>query len=386
MKDHSERIEALSDERRALLTRLVTRAVESCASSTRAEETDARPPGHVLREEYDIVVMGGGLAGSTVAIQLHRACPDAAILVVNSNRYPAPEAAHKVGESSVEIGAHYYDSVLGFREHLEDRQLRKMGLRFFSPYADNRDLARRNELGPFENHLLPIPSYQIDSGRFENMLALSAAKEGIAFLDECQVSELTLGRGETAHLIELTRRGQSHRTRARWVIDASGRAALIRRKLGLTKPSEHNVNAAWMRVKIPIDVEKFSDDPEFRGRMLNGFRQYSTTHLMGRSYWVWIIRLASGSTSVGIVADPRLHPLDTFNQVDRFIDWLDRNEPLMGELIPNESVADPGLPRHQETGLHQRAGLLHGPLGAGRRRGALHRSPLLARFGLHRDG
>src|SRR5262245_16875025 len=119
MKDHSERIDALSDERRALLTRLVTRAVESRASYTRAEETDARPPEHVLREEYDIVVMGGGLAGLTVAIQLRLACPDAAILVVNSNTYPAPEAAHKVGESSVEIGAHYYDSVLGFKEHLE---------------------------------------------------------------------------------------------------------------------------------------------------------------------------------------------------------------------------------------------------------------------------
>ena len=67
--------------------------------------------------------------------------------------------------------------------------------------------------------------------------------------------------------------------------------------------------------------------------MLNGFRQYSTTHLMDRGYWVWIIRLASGSTSVGIVADPRLHPLDGFNQVDRFIDWLEEHEPLLGDLI-----------------------------------------------------
>jgi hypothetical protein len=88
-----------------------------------------------------------------------------------------------------------------------------------------------------------------------------------------------------------------------------------------------------MRVKMPIDLEKFSDQPSFRKRMLTGFRQYSTNHLMGRGYWVWLIRLASGSTSVGIVADPRLHPLAGFNQVEHFLDWLDTEEPQVGDLL-----------------------------------------------------
>lgn len=336
MKDLNKRIAALPEEKRTLLARLVAKETANRESVMTAEEATARPPEHTLREAYDIVVMGGGLAGLAMSIQLRRALPEASILVVNSNKYPAPEAAHKVGESSVEIGAHYYDTVLGFKTHLEDRQLRKMGLRFFSPYGDNRNLAKRVELGPFENHVLPIPSYQIDRGRFENMLAVQAGKEGVGFLDECRVSELTLGSGGEPHAIQLTRGDEVHNVKARWAIDASGRhTALIRRKLDLTIPSEHNVNAAWLRIKLPIDVEKFSDDPEFRGRMLNGFRQYSTTHLMDRGYWVWLIRLASGSTSVGIVADPRLHPLETYNQVDRFNDWLDKHEPLVGEIIRN---------------------------------------------------
>jgi len=235
----------------------------------------------------------------------------------------------------VEIGAHYYDTILGFKEHLEDRQLRKMGLRFFSPYGDNRDLAKRVELGPFENHILPIPSYQIDRGRFENAIAVQAGKEGVGFVDDCRVKEVNLGTDGAAHVVVLERGGEQHQVKARWVIDAAGRAAILRRKLGLTKPSEHNVNAAWLRIKLPIDLEKFSDDREFRGRMLTGFRQYSTNHLMDRGYWVWLIRLASGSTSVGIVADPRLHPLGTFNQEERFIGWLDRHEPLVGDLVRN---------------------------------------------------
>ncbi len=333
MTDFNKRISALPEEKRKLLARLVSKEAEMRSAAATAEEAAARPPEHSLQAEYDVVIMGGGLAGLTLSIQLRRALAGLSVLVVNSTRYPAPEAAHKVGESSVEIGAHYYDSVLGFKEHLEDRQLRKMGLRFFAPSNGNRDLARRIELGPFENHILPIPSYQIDRGRFENMLAVHAGREGVGFVDECRVSNVTLGEDGAQHVIQLTRGEQVQSVRARWAIDASGRAGLLRRKLGLTKPSEHNVNAAWLRIKLPIDIEKFSDDPPFRKRMLTGFRQYSTNHLMGRGYWVWLIRLASGSTSVGIVADPRLHPLANFNQVDRFLDWLDTNEPQVGDLL-----------------------------------------------------
>jgi flavin-dependent dehydrogenase len=333
MKDLNQRISALPEQRRAILARLVAKEAESRNSALKPQEANARPPEHTVGEEYDVVIMGGGLAGLTLSIQLNRAVPGLRILVVNSTKYPAPEAAHKVGESSVEIGAHYYDTIIGFKEHLEDRQLRKMGLRFFSPYGDNRDLAKRVELGPFDNHILPIPSYQIDRGRFENALAVQAGKEGVGFVDECRVKDLELGQDGTQHTVHLERRGAHLTVRARWVVDAAGRAAFLRRKLGVAQPSEHNVNAVWLRVKMPIDLEKFTDDAVFRGRMLTGFRQYSTNHLMGRGYWVWLIRLASGSTSVGIVADPRLHPLDTFNQEDRFIDWLDRNEPLVGDLL-----------------------------------------------------
>jgi hypothetical protein len=165
------------------------------------------------------------------------------------------------------------------------------------------------------------------------MLAVSAGKEGVGVVDGCRVSGLVLGENGSHHTLQVTKDEQVQTVTARWVIDASGRAGFLRRKLNLSKPSEHNVNAAWMRIKLPIDLEKFSDHVPFRKRMLTGFRQYSTNHMMGRGYWVWLIRLASGSTSVGIVADPRLHPLAGFNQVDRFLDWMDVQEPQVGDLL-----------------------------------------------------
>ena len=55
--------------------------------------------------QYDVVILGGGLAGGCLARQLHLEAPSLRTLVVEKRTHPVPEAAFKVGESSVEIGA-----------------------------------------------------------------------------------------------------------------------------------------------------------------------------------------------------------------------------------------------------------------------------------------
>ena len=49
-----------------------------------------------------------------------------------------------MGESSVEIGAHYFDTVLGLKEHLQGRQLKKFGFRFF--FSEGREDLDRAEI------------------------------------------------------------------------------------------------------------------------------------------------------------------------------------------------------------------------------------------------
>jgi len=62
-------------------------------------------------------------------------------------------------------------------------------------------------------------------------------------------------------------------------------------------------------------------------------RRMSTNHFMGRGYWIWFIPLPGDRTSVGIVADPALHPFDSFRDYGACLDWLGREQPLAGQAL-----------------------------------------------------
>ena len=132
---------------------------------------------HQLAGMYDVAILGGGLAGLTLGLQLKQARPETSIFIAERREGYAPEAAFKVGESTQEMSCNYFGEVLGFRDHLENEHIRKCGLRFWFPAGDNSDLAQRIERGPSADP--PVPSYQLDRGRFENFLGAKALEAGI---------------------------------------------------------------------------------------------------------------------------------------------------------------------------------------------------------------
>jgi flavin-dependent dehydrogenase len=279
---------------------------------------------------YDVLIMGGGLAGLSLALQLRRRFTDLRVLVLERRAHPVPIAAHKVGESTVEIGAHYFESVLGLRSHLQDKQLRKFGFRFFFSEG-RRDIDQVTELGA--SRVLPVTSYQIDRGIFENFLAEEAQRQGVVFVDDATVDRLQLGDAGALHRVSWRQAGEPRSAGARWLIDACGRAGMIKRQLGLAQANAHDVNAVWFRIKGRIVIDEWSDDPAWRARCEPRARWLSTNHLVGTGYWVWLIPLSSGSHSVGIVADPRQHPLEQINSFDKAMNWLSRYQPrLFDEL------------------------------------------------------
>lgn len=241
----------------------------------------------------DVLILGGGLAGNLLARQLRRTLPALSVGLVEARTDPP----RKVGESTVELGAHYLNRRLGLATHLYQEHLPKNGLRFFfDSAARDLPLAAQSEIGQsaFAFH----PSYQVDRGRLDQRLLELNAAAGVRLWAGWRARGVELGRPHTA---VLEREGHTERVTARWVVDASGRRRVLSRQLDLMTPTpEHAVSAAWCRVEGLAEVDAAGPEA-WRARCHHSSRGLATVHLCQDRAWVWIIPLREGLTSVGWV-------------------------------------------------------------------------------------
>ena len=297
----------------------------------------------------DVAIIGGGLAGLSLALQLRRRVPTLDVRVIDRGRRPAQERTSTVGESFAELGSHYLREVVGLADHLDADELPKFGLRFF--IGDAWDFEDRYELGVLDPVIcelrdgrllgLPLRTHQVDRARLENEMAARAVRAGVRLVEETFVERVELD--PAGHRLFLSG-ATNGPLEAAWVVSASGAIPGLpveRRSLG------HRLRAAWFRVEGHLDVGAWSSNPAYFEHTLPGLRRLSTNHLMGRGYWIWLIPLSSGVTSVGVVSDPELVPAlpDTFSGLSS---WIEAHDPRLAHELASARPVDPA-PHVRET-------------------------------------
>jgi len=292
-------------------------------------------------DTYDIVICGGGLAGMSLARQLRLNMPDISVLVLDRHSSPLPNAVFKVGESTVEAGAYYLVNTLQLPKYFEEHHYIKLGLRFFHGNTQGA-FKDRSEVGLSEFH--EPHSFQIDRGIFEQYLRNLNVEANIEVIENCSVQDIVLAGDEQFHTV-LYKQADAKETqtvKARWVIDAMGRRRYLQKKLGLEKPNNRKLNAAWFRIDERIDVSDLvpKTEDKWHNRVPNNMRYYSTNHLVGEGYWVWLIPLSSGYTSIGIVASGDIQPFDEYSTYEKAFNWLEKHEPELARYLKHRQPSD----------------------------------------------
>ena len=251
--------------------------------------------------DYDVVIVGGALAGAATAILLLRGQPKLRVLIVEKSA----AFTRRVGEATVEVSGYFLSRVLGLTQHLNEAHLVKQGMRFWFFNERTVSLADCSEIGG--RYLARVPAYQVDRAVLDEEVLKRACACGAELWRPASVGKVSLNAGGY-QTVEVKRREQIESVRGRWVVDASGVAAMLARQESWWRPNTaHPTTAVWARWTGVTDWDGLELSGKFPdwAKTCHGIRATATNHFTGDGWWAWCIPLKGGDVSVGVVFDQR---------------------------------------------------------------------------------
>ncbi|HEY4069899.1 MAG TPA: NAD(P)/FAD-dependent oxidoreductase [Burkholderiaceae bacterium] len=227
----------------------------------------------------DVLVVGGGPAGATIAALLAERGHD--VVVMEKAHHPR----FHIGESLLPANVQLLDK-LGLREQVERIGMPKWGVEFVSPDHAHRSFV---EFADAWDKSMPY-AWQVRRSEFDEILFRNAAEKGARTLEGHQVRGVAFDADGATVQVELD--DGAHRTwRTRFLIDASGRDTLLANQFKCKeKNPRHNSSALY---------------GHFTGaQRLEGKLEGNITIMWFDHGWFWFIPLADGTTSIGAVCWP----------------------------------------------------------------------------------
>ena len=263
-------------------------------------------------ERCDVLVIGGGPAGATIAALLAAQGRD--VLMLEKAHHPR----FHIGESLLPANVALFER-LGVRDAVERIGMRKWGVEFVSPDHAHQSLL---EFGDAWDKTMPY-AWQVRRSELDELLFRHAQQRGARTQEGCRVREVRFddeGATVEARLDDGARRS----VRARFVVDASGRDTFLANKLrSKQKNPKHNSAALFGH---------FTGAQRLPGRLEGNISIFWFAH-----GWFWLIPLADGSTSVGAVCWPYYLKSRDKPLTDFFADTITLC-PQLGERLANATL------------------------------------------------
>ncbi len=261
----------------------------------------------------DVAVIGGGPGGAALATFLARAGHHCVIF--EQSKFPR----YHIGESLIPHTHGIFDR-LGLLPQLRASAFPvKHSVRFVSHGGKESVPFYFSETIPGER----ARTWQVERSQFDAMMLVHARVGGVEVHEQTSIDKVLFEDSRAVGVQTVSADGARSEVRAKVVVDASGRACIIGRQLGLRSP-------------LP-ELRKASAWGYFRGgKRLPGIDAGETTmFLIPGGGWFWYIPLPDDMVSVGIVADPEY----VFSQSDDMEAAFTREVALCAPLADRLSAA-----------------------------------------------
>jgi flavin-dependent dehydrogenase len=228
-------------------------------------------------DSVDVAIIGAGPAGSAAASRLARA--GRSVLVLERRRHPR----FHIGESMLPHTMAVLDRLGALDKVLQQGYVVKRGAEFIFADGEYRRIAFADQ-GPGRYP----ETFQCERAHFDRLIAEHARESGATVLEDAPVHDLVVEEGRVVGL-RYQAEGETRTVRAKFVIDAGGRASKITQTFNLRRPAEQIRNVAVYRHYTGLD-EKYN--PGYEGDIQVG------GHDDG---WVWAIPIWKDVISIGTV-------------------------------------------------------------------------------------
>ena len=228
----------------------------------------------------EVLVIGGGPAGSTIAALLAQGGRD--VLMLEKDKHPR----FHIGESLLPMNMPMFEE-LGLLDEIKRIGIVKLGAEFVSPWHPAPVMIDFNDA--LDN---TWPSaYQVRRDEFDEVMFKNAAAKGARVVEQCKVTDIKFQPGAEALVDTMDKDGQTQRIRAKFVVDASGRDTFLSNHFGMKHRNKKHNSAAMFG--------HFSGVKRLEGEVEGNISLFWFDH-----GWFWFIPLPDGNTSIGATCWP----------------------------------------------------------------------------------